>query len=110
MKSIAAYLDWHYLEILPLTIIIWRNAVLFPFYYFSIPLHLKTLFSPWKRQGTKMGPGFDFGEFLYVIGFNLTSRLMGVFLRMMTICCGFIFMLFTGMLFFLLPIIWPLIP
>jgi len=105
-----SYIDWHYFEIWPRLITYWRNISLFPFYFFSVPLHLKTLFSPWRRQLTHKKPGFHFDDVLGVIFFNLTSRVIGILLRLSLILYGLIF---TFILFFLaaVPVIlWVLLP
>ncbi len=101
------YLDWHYKKVWPTLFLIWRNLTLFPFYYFSIPLHLQTFFCPWKRQTYKTGAGFDFGEFLSVTSINLISRLLGATLRMMVIAYGFILMLLAFVFFSFIPLLWP---
>lgn len=108
MREIINYLHWHYFEIWPKLLTLWRNLTLFPFYYFSIPLHLSTLFTPWKRQQMKMGVGFHLDEFLGVIGFNLIARLVGMIVRLTTIFYGFFFMICMFISGGLLALLWPL--
>ena len=92
MKPSNDYLVWHYLKVWPKTLTLWFNLTVFPIYYFSIPLHLKTFLSPWKRQTVRMKPGFSLSDFLGVIIINLSSRVMGAILRLMTIFYGLMMM------------------
>lgn len=104
------YLTWHYLEVWPKILTLWRNLILFPFYYFSIPLHLKTLFAPWHRQQTKTKRGFHLDDFLGTLSFNIISRILGAILRTMTIFYGLLLMTVVGVLWLVPVVVWPLIP
>jgi len=70
----------------------WRviaNAYRFLPHLFSVPLLMRTLFSPWKRvYRTKQIPGFSFEEFLGRTSFNIISAIIGCILRMtvLTVC------------------------
>ncbi|MBI3955485.1 ATP-dependent Clp protease ATP-binding subunit, partial [Candidatus Gottesmanbacteria bacterium] len=86
------YMVWHYLEVWPKIFVLWRNLTVFPIYYFSIPLHLRSFLAPWKRQTVKMKPGFSLSDFFGVIIINLSSRVMGAILRLMTIFYGLMMM------------------
>lgn len=110
MSFLLNYIDWHYFAIWPKTLILWRNLTLFPFFYFSIPHHLRTLFSYWKRQKARMKPGFHFDDFLGVLGFNLTSRIIGAIVRTATILYGILFMAVFCVLGTVPALVWPLIP
>lgn len=110
MNFISDYFNWHYLEVWPKLLLVWRNLSLFPFYYFSVPLHLHTLFSYWKRQKKEMGVSFRPSDFFAVISFNLVSRGIGFVIRSITILYGLIMMLVLFILFLPLPIIWVVIP
>lgn len=92
------YIDWHYLEVWPKILLLWRNITLFPVYYFSIPTHLKTLFSPWKKQVIQMKPGFHVDDLIGVFFFNVTSRILGAIVKSILIIFG----LLLTVLFFLL--------
>ena len=105
------YLLWHYTIAPPTLILIWRNLLLFPIYYFSLPLHIATLFSPWKRQFSKSDtPGFHPGDFFRDISFNGTSRIVGALMRSAMILAGLGFSVCTAIVggigvcsWFLLP-------
>ena len=84
----------------------WFNFIKFWWYFFSIPLLLKTLFSAWHRDIIKYPRGFDLKEFAQTFVFNLLSRLLGAFVRSATIIFGLAVMLiFIGLLpiFIILP-------
>lgn len=104
------YLKWHYLKIWPLLLKVWGNLIIFPIYLCSIPLHLRTLFSPWKRQSTKMKPGFHLDDFLGVISFKLIAIGIGFLLRIVVISYGLIGTLVMSILGGLPFILWFFLP
>ncbi|MDD5729291.1 MAG: hypothetical protein PHV59_12080 [Victivallales bacterium] len=104
------YIDWHYFEVWPKIITLWRNTILFAYYYFSIPLHLKTLFSPWHRQKVKMRVGFHLDDFFGVLSFNVISRILGAIVRTSTIFYGLVFMLLSTVFWVIPAVVWPVIP
>ena len=96
----------------------WRNFLRFNLNYFSIPLLLKTFFSPWRKYRWSYGKGFDIGRFFSVFFSNLIFRLFGAILRSFLIIIGFLtefFIIFSGIIIFFswlaLPaiLIWGLI-
>ncbi|MBI4991431.1 hypothetical protein HZB96_05045 [Candidatus Gottesmanbacteria bacterium] len=110
MKYLSDYLHWHYIEAWRKIFIVWRNLTLFPYYYFSISLHLSHLFNPWKRQRIKMGVGFHLDEFFGVVAFNIISRILGAIIKLTVICYGLIFMVVLAIVWAIPVISWPLIP
>ena len=77
----------------------WLNFIKFWWYFFSIPLLLKTLFSAWHRDATKYPKGFALKEFSQALIFNLLSRFIGAFVRLITIIFGLAIMLIFIVLF-----------
>ncbi|OGG21314.1 hypothetical protein A3D03_00550 [Candidatus Gottesmanbacteria bacterium RIFCSPHIGHO2_02_FULL_40_13] len=110
MSFLPDYLDWHYQKVLFKLLLLWRNLTLFPMYYFSVGLHLKTLLSPWKKQTIRMKPGFHLEDFMGVVSFNIISRIMGLILRGTVISYGIFFFFFLGIIGFLPTLLWCLIP
>lgn len=104
------YLIWHYQKIWKKLLIIESNLFLFPVFYFSIPLHLKTLISPWRRQIVAKKRGFRIDDVIGVISFNLTSRTLGLIIRTIVICYGLVLSVILPLIFLPVLIIWPLIP
>ncbi len=107
MKFLSDYLNWHYSDAWKKVFLIWKNLTLFPFYYFSVVLHLSTLFAPWKRQRMKMGIGFHLDQFLAVLGFNLIARVIGAIIRLTTISYGLLLMLGVFLFGGILALLWP---
>src|SRR3989344_409274 len=103
------YLDWHYNAFGKLFTIL-GNLFIFPYFYFSVPLHLKTFFSPWKRQITAKKRGLRLDDIVGVISFNLTSRLIGAAIRTWVIFLGLLMCLVLPICFLPVILLWPFIP
>lgn len=110
MNFLPEYLDWHYVTVWMNILLGWRNAILFPWYYFGVTYHLRHLFSPWKRQTTRPGVGFHVSEYLGVLGFNLISRGIAVIARLFTILYGLFFMIVALLLGIVPVFLWLTIP
>ena len=83
-------------------IISWKNLVIFSYNFFSIPLLVKTLFSPF--QNDKPSKNFDILE---IVVFAIFSRFLGFLFRIVLIILGLVFtilMILTFPLFFFVPI------
>ncbi len=75
----------------------WRNLIRFVKYYFSIVGLLKTLFVPWHRDEYKREPGI--WGFFEKMMFSIVTRIIGFFIRIVTVFIGLIFIIFTILLF-----------
>ncbi|MBI2113181.1 MAG: hypothetical protein HYT50_01200 [Candidatus Wildermuthbacteria bacterium] len=85
---LVEYAKWHFF-IMPLEILkAWRNIVVFSLNYFSLPLLLQTLFSPWRRIEWKGTGKFDPGMFAQNMFGNLISRVIGASIRIWVIALG----------------------
>lgn len=104
------YLSWQFFEMPGNLIKAWKNFLKFNLNYFSIPLLLKTLFSPWRRYKWSYPQGFDIGKYLEVFVSNLISRILGAIMRIFLIVSGLvfeIFLIFGGIVVFLGWLILP---
>lgn len=103
---------WHFFEVPKIILKAWKNLLLFNSEYFSIPLLLKTLFSPWHRYKWPYPRGFDIGKSLEVFFSNLITQLLGAILRTFLILIGIfveIFIFLIGGIIFLGWFILPLL-
>jgi hypothetical protein len=82
------YLSWHFISCFKGLLNVWRSFLLFNLNYWSLPLLLRTLFSPWRRYQYSYGKGFDIKRFFEVLTFNSISRTMGFIMRTFLIVFG----------------------
>lgn len=112
MPIILVFWKWYYGEAVRNVLNAWRNFIIFALNYFSIPLLLKTLFAPWKRDITRKPRGLDIKKFLDYLAFNLISRGLGFLVRLVTILVGIVFLILVavaGTIFFVLWLVMPLV-
>jgi len=104
------YLSWHFLEAPKNILVAWKNFLKFGLNYFSIPLLLKTLFSPWHKYIWTYPRGFYPGKYLEIFISNLIFRILGAILRIFLIIFGVlaeVFIVFAGVIIFLGWLILP---
>jgi len=99
---IIAFWTW-YFGVAPKNIVeIWANFLKADLHYFSVFLLLRTLFSPWHKDKTGYGRGFDFKRYLEVWVLNMIARFVGFIVRSVTIAIAVIaeiFILAFGLMF-----------
>ncbi len=85
-QLIPVYLLWHYTTAWADLARLYSNFAWFLFHFFSIPILLRTLLSPWKRlhESRKGGEGGALGAFLL----NSITRIVGAVIRLITIAAG----------------------
>ncbi len=75
-------------------LIIFINSLIYVIYFFSLPHHLRTFFSPFKRVTTQgSAPGFNLQELGEVLSYNLVSIGMGIIMRTGVIILGLLTLL-----------------
>lgn len=79
------YFRWHYTQAYKDLTRIWKNYMWFFWNLFSIPLLLKTLFTPWKRLIEEKGEYFSFESFFSRIILNSLMRAIGALIRLIFI-------------------------
>ncbi len=103
------YFIWHYTKAFKDIGVLWLNFMWFVLHFFSIPLLLRTLLSPWRRisAGHKKG---DLEDWAQAIAFNLMSRVVGFLIRIVLIIVGLtvLTILFFSIVVFL--IFWVSLP
>ena len=84
------WMSWQFFDVPKEILKAWKNFLKFNLNYFSVPLLLKTFFSPWRRYKVSYGKGFDFGKFFEAFFSNLIFRILGAILRSFLIVIGLI--------------------
>jgi len=84
------YIIWHYGRALGSYVRLVRNGRDFILYYFSIPLLLRTLLSPYKRITEQHTKRFDFEDWAGSIIINTLSRIIGLIIRLIIIFIGLV--------------------
>jgi hypothetical protein len=107
---LGTYIFWYIAENPKRIFRVTANFLLWAWHFFSIGYFLPRIFSPWHRDISSYGRGFDLKRFLEVFGWNLISRVIGAVLRLVAMAAGIIvevFMALVGtgamLLWFLLP-------
>lgn len=109
---VTQYLEWHFYEMPKEILAGWRNFIVFGLNYFSLPILIKTLFSPWHRYYYEYGKQFDIGKWFEALTFNIMSRGIGAIVRVLFIFIGVfaeIFILIAGAAVFCLWLLLPFI-
>ena len=106
---IASYLSWHYGAAYRDMGAIWKDFVWFLYHFFSLPLLLKTFFSPLFRLSERVA-SFDMEGILETIVVNTVMSLAGMITRALLGAGGILALAMlcaAGILFF---IVWTLLP
>ena len=106
------YFSWQVFKVPKNILKAWGNFLRFNLNYFSIPLLLKTLFSPWRRYKYSYGRGFNLKRYFNTFTFNIVSRLIGAAVRIIFILIGLaveIFLVFAGAVIFIGWLVLPIL-
>ncbi|TSC88113.1 MAG: ATP-dependent Clp protease ATP-binding subunit ClpC [Microgenomates group bacterium Gr01-1014_16] len=107
------FLSWHYSIGLKIYSYKWYFALARVNHYFSLPQLLLTLFFPWKRLVEQDSlPGFHPLKEFEQLTFNLVSRGIGAFVRIVLFFTGSLVMsavLFAGLIGFLVWLVFPFV-
>src|SRR3989344_8576300 len=104
------YIFWQFWESPKNVFNAWQNFLKFGFHYFSLPLLLKTLFSPWRRYRWYYPKGFYPVKYLEVFLSNLISRILGLVLRIFLMISGILFEIFIFFMGFVVFFGWLVLP
>jgi hypothetical protein len=114
----VAWIVWHFYEMPGFLLEVWKNYLAFATHYFSIPLLLATLLSPWRRYRWNYPRGFNIGEYAGIFISNVFSRIIGAVCRLALVAAGMVFqliiffiglavlLLWVGMPFFVIALVW----
>jgi hypothetical protein len=82
------YLAWHFKDNLSAIFQAFKNCLKFNLNFWSVPVLLKTWFSPWRRYQASYGKGFGITKYFEAFTFNMTSRVIGFVMRTFLIVLG----------------------
>ncbi len=105
------FLGWHYSDGLNIYLRRWYFLMAWVIHFFSLPLLLPSLFSPWKRLiDDEDTPGFSFERFFRQVSFNLISRGIGATVRIFLFVFGVMALLPAFLIGLIGLIVWILVP
>lgn len=104
------YAVWHYSRALHDYFALWENAFRTIVHFFSIPLLIKTFFSPFHRLREMPPKGFHPGDFIAAQTVTLIMRIVGILLRATLIICGMGSLIVVALAGMVLFIGWLLLP
>ena len=107
---VLRFWGWYYTGAVKGLVRAWKNFIIFVREYYSIPLLLKTLVVPWRRDITRRPRGLDIKKLLEALVFNLISRGIGFLIRSITVVIGLVCLIGVIIFGFLALIVWLVLP
>ncbi len=107
---IFLWIGWYYFEMSNNLLEAWKNFLFFNLNYFSIPLLLKTFFSPWRRYKWNYSRGFDIKQYFETFISNLVSRILGAICRVVLILIGIVTEVFIFIFGSFVFLVWLILP
>jgi hypothetical protein len=101
---------WQFYEMPKFLLQVWQNYIMFAANFFSVPLLLKTFFSPWRRYNWKYPKGFNLAEIFNTLISNIISRILGAIMRIVLIIVGIFLQVFVVITGIIIIVGWILIP
>lgn len=103
------YFIWHYTRAYADMAALYLNFMWYTAHLFSMPLLLRTLFSPWKRISAGHRK-FDLQDWAEALTFNILSRITGAIIRGVLLLLGLLCFVFLTIGFVALLILWFFLP
>lgn len=110
MRFITEYIVWHYSKAIRELCNILLNFIWFFYNFFSIPLLLKTFFTPFKRLDEKAEGGLNISVWFEAFVVTNLMRLVGILLRTILIFLGALMILLTVLCGAIVLVTWILAP
>ncbi len=101
---------WQFYEAPKFLVSVWKNYFFFAADFFSLPLLLRSILSPWRKYRWVYPKITDFTEFLNTLFSNVFSRIVGAFMRIILIIAGIIFQAIVIVAGFAVILAWYLVP
>jgi hypothetical protein len=106
----STWFFWHFYEMPKFLFQVWSNYFMFATNLFSVPLLLKTFFSPWRRNKWAYPKGLDIANFFNTLISNTFSRALGALMRIILIIAGIFLQAFVAIAGLLVIIFWLFLP
>ena len=107
---ISLWFSWHFFEAPRSLLSIWRNFFSFGLDFFSIPILIMTLFSPWRKYKWNYPRGFDPRGYLETFISNMFSRLIGAVCRLFLVITGVVVEVLVLVIGAITILIWMAMP
>ncbi len=109
-QFLVFYVVWHYSRGLYGFFALWENIFRTVIHFFSIPLLIKTFFSPFHRLAETPPKGFHPGDFIAAKTVTLIMRIVGIIMRAILIVSGLIGLIVVALVGIVLFVSWVLLP
>lgn len=107
---LPTYIVWHYTSGLGAGVLTLWSLLRFIYHFFSLPILVTTLFSPWRRLSEAYPRYLRPGEWLSALVVNTLMRMVGALIRLGLIVVGGATLVVAAIISVLLMIIWLLLP
>lgn len=105
-----SFLSWFFVTAPSLILRTGGNFLLWGWHFFSIGYFVPRLLSPWHRDISSYGLGFDFKRFFHTFGWNLISRVIGAVMRVVVLSFGIVVEAGIGAVSISVFLAWYLLP
>jgi len=109
-QTFIYYIVWHYSRGLKDYARFFLTFLWFVYNFFSIPILLGSLFSPWRRMGEAYHAGFSPSAFFSSLIVNTLMRVVGLCVRTVVIIIGTVALITTALLGSIGIFIWLALP
>ncbi len=112
IRLFFSYFSWHYGRSIRELLNIQKNIIWFLYHFFSLPILVRTFFSPWRAMGEAYEHKdiFHIGEMLSSFAVNTMMRIVGIFVRSIIILFGSFFIVSSIILAVGVLVFWLFIP
>ncbi len=110
LLALPIYGVWHYTRAYVDLWNNWKHFFFATFRFFSIPLLIRTLFSPWRRLNDSYKKGLDPGAFFETFMVNVLMRAVGFVIRVITLVIGVAALFLLIVLGMVCVVIWTILP
>ncbi len=107
---VAMWFVWHFYQMPRFLFDAWKNFLFFSLDFFSAPLLLSTLFSPWRKYTWSYPKGFSIIEYINTFLSNLFSRFIGAIARIILIILGALAQIIIFIVGIVVIVFWLAIP